>query len=349
MSAEGGAVHEVTRLDPGEYDHRWPQILPGNRAALLEVLHEQGTVDSGSRGHDVAVGNLETGTKRILIERAGCPKYVSGHVLFGRDGAVYAAPFDPERLELGRPPSSVLEGVAMWSNPSMWGISSGVVEYDIARDGTLLFSLREARLPKRTLVSVDREGRRETRSPSQRAYLNPRFSPDGRRIAVSVQTGVSVFDPFVLDIGSGAWTRVNVEGETPTGPGSERPNFYAAGWMPDGERLLLIATWSRNPGMLLVPIDGSEPPEMFAIERGDPRGLTVAPDGSSVLAARQPQAGDWDIWRVALTGKSAAEPWLATPNWEDNPSFSPTAALSPMSRRIPAVPKSTSAPTSVPP
>ncbi len=49
----------------------------------------------------------------------------------------------------------------------------------------------------------------------------------------------------------------------------------------------------------------------------------VAPDGSAVLFAIQPRTGDFDIWRVALTGKIAAEPWLATPNFEWCPKFSP--------------------------
>ena len=186
VSADGGEVEEITKLDPGESDHRWPQVLPGGRAALFEVL--QGA-DMGSRGHDLAVADLEKGTRRTLIESAGCPKYAaSGHVLFGRDGIVYAAPFDPGRLELSGPPSPVLEGVAMWSSASIAGITSGVVHYDIARDGTLLFSPREARLPKRTLVSVDRQGRQESLAPLQRAYHNPSFSPDGKRIVVTVAT-----------------------------------------------------------------------------------------------------------------------------------------------------------------
>ncbi len=216
VSAEGGEVEELTKLDPGESDHRWPQFLPGGRAALFEVLDAQvANSSAGSLGHDIAVVDLEKGTRKTLIESAGCPKYVaSGHLLFGRDGILYAAPFDPERLELRAPPSPVLEGVAMWSSPSIAGVASGVVHYDIARDGTLLFSPREARLPERTLVSVDRQGRQESLAPLQRAYHYPLFSPDGKRIVVTVQTEVGGGDTFVLDVGSGAWTRVTVNGET---------------------------------------------------------------------------------------------------------------------------------------
>jgi serine/threonine-protein kinase len=324
VSAEGGAVEEVTKPDAGENDHRWPQILPGGRAVLFEVLHESdAAMNVGSRGHDLAVADLEKRTSRTLLESAGCPKYVSGHLLFGRDGIVYAAPFDPRRLELGGPPGPVLEGVAMWSSASIVNVTSGVVHYDIARDGTLLFSPREARLPMRTLVSVDRQGRQETLSPSQRAYHYPLFSPDGKRIAVRVQTDFSAWDTFVLDIGSGAWTRVSVNGEASTSSGwAPRPGFFNVAWMPDGERLVFDGSSSGDLGLLVVTVDGSEPPQTF------PTGViaqwpVVAPDGSAVLFAINSRPGDFDIWRVALTGKSAAEPWLATPSEEVRPKFSP--------------------------
>jgi len=305
VSAEGGDVEEVTKLEPGEGNHRWPQILPGGRAALFCV----------NPGVDAAVVDLQDGTKTTLIENAGSPKYAfNGHVLFGRDGVVYAAPFDPERLELLGQPIPVLEGVAMWSNPSISRIAGGVVAYDIARDGTLLFSPREARLPKRTLVTLDRQGGREALSPSQRAFYNPLFSPDGGRIAVTVQTEVGVMEAFVLDIRSGAWTRVDVEEASPS-LGSERSHLVA-GWMPDGERLIL----GGGREGLLASIDRSEPPEIVPFEV-DSSGTSVAPDGHVLLT--QKQTNRWDIWRVGLTGERAAEPWLTTPSEEGFPRFSP--------------------------
>jgi serine/threonine-protein kinase len=313
VSADGGEVEQVTKREPGELDHRWPQILPGGQAVLFEVLHEQSIF--GSRGHDVAVVELEKGTKRTLLENAGCPRFAfSGHVLFGRDGVLYVAPFDARRLEVLGPPVPVLDGVAMWSSPSISRNNSGVVAYDIGREGTLLFSPREARLPKRTLVSLDRNGGREPLSPLQRAYFNPQFSPNGRRIAVTVQTDVAATEAFVLDIPSGTWTRVDA-GEQSTG------RSLSAGWMPEGERLIL----GVGPEMLVVPVDGTEQTRRFpfSISQTGATGLSVAPDGLTLVFPRQPRPGDFDIWRVALTGTGAAEPWLATASEESSPRFSP--------------------------
>jgi serine/threonine-protein kinase len=213
----------------------------------------------------------------------------------------------------------------MWSNASIGNISSGVVHYDIAPDGTLVFSPLEARLPGRTLVSVDRQGRQERLSPSQRAYHYPLFSPDGKRIAVTVQTEVDAWDTFVLDIGSGAWTRVNLSGDaSPSSGWAPRPGFFNVAWMPDGERLVFDGSSSDGDlGLLVVTVDGSEPPEAFhtGVIAQWP---VVAPDGSAVLFTVLPRSGEQDIWRVALTGKSEAEPWLATPNNNEvRPKFSP--------------------------
>ncbi len=132
VSAEGGEVQDVTWVDPErkEVSHRWPQTLSGGRSALFDVQYR-------NFGHDIAVANLETGEKRILVENAGCPKYVSGHLLFGRGGIVYAAPFDDDRSELLSPPVPVLEGVWMWSSPGESESGAGEVYYDVARNGVL--------------------------------------------------------------------------------------------------------------------------------------------------------------------------------------------------------------------
>jgi Tol biopolymer transport system component len=312
VSADGGEVREVTKLDLGlkEHDHRWPQVLPGGRAALFEVLYERAMSSSGSRGHDIAVADIATGTKRILVESAGCPKFADGHLLFGRDGVVFAAPLDIERLELVRQPVPVLEGVAMWSSPGYDQSSSGFVYYDISENGALLFSPKEARLPRRTLVLVNREGQREAVSGLERSYTRPFFSPDGRRIAVAVQTDVDSQGAFVLDVASGAWTRVAGEGD-----------LFPGAWMPDGARLLLIGSWSGEVGLQLASVDGSEAPRTLHL--GEASNLAVSRDGSTVLFGTQAGPVQWDIWRLALGSGQEKEPWLATPALEMEPSFSP--------------------------
>lgn len=117
------------------------------------------------------------------------------------------------------------------------------MSYDVSRNGELLFSSREARLPQRTLVLVDREGRREPVSESRRAYGGAYFSPDGGRIAASVTTDVNARGAFVLDIASNAWTRV---GARQTGPSWHGPRTGRVSSSYDGSSEFEIAVHSTS-------------------------------------------------------------------------------------------------------
>ena len=71
--------------------------------------------------------------------------------------------------------------------------------------------------------------------PVQGTYKFPYVSPDGRRIAVTVQTDVGSREAVIVDIASGAWARLGSEGD-----------LTAGGWMPDGKHLLLFGSRSRG-------------------------------------------------------------------------------------------------------
>ena len=194
----------------------------------------------------------------------------------------------------------------MWSSPGVARSSDGDVQYDIAKDGTLLYSPWEAQLPRRTLVLVDREGRRMWSSQSKRAYTRPFFSPDGRRIAVSVGTDDGSRKAFVVDIQRDAWTRVGGEGD-----------LSPKGWMPDGRHLLLYSG-SRGPRLLLATLDGDEPDQTLYV--GRVLTASAAPDGSGLLFS----GGEGlDLLRLAITSRRKTEPWFATPGSHYTVSFSP--------------------------
>jgi eukaryotic-like serine/threonine-protein kinase len=195
----------------------------------------------------------------------------------------------------------------MWSSPGVAG-GGGEVQYDIAKDGTLLYSPRESRLPQRTLMLVDREGRRVWSSQSKRAYSRPFFSPDGRRLALSVGTNDGR-EAFVVDVQRDAWTRV----------GSER-DLSPRAWMPDGKHLL-FASGSRGPSLLLAALDGNEPAQTLYV--GQVVTASVAPDGGHLLFSTPHPVGHIGLWHLALTGDGKEEPWVPMPGEQYSVSFSP--------------------------
>jgi Tol biopolymer transport system component len=316
VSANGGEARRVTEPDAGRYiNHRWPHFLPGGRAALFAMTRH---FTKATYEHDVAVVDLGTNQVRTIVEDAGSPRYApSGHLLFGRRGSLYAAPFDLERLALTGTPVPILDDVFMSNSPARFGDGGGLVHYDLAHDGTLLFSPLEARLPKRKLVWVDRRGGRTSVSPTQRAYDVPALSPDGRRLAVSVRLeDAESSDGFVLDLERDIWTRFSSNGAAEFSWGE----FFS--WLPDGERFVVGSSRENRPVLLLARLDGTAPPELLV--DGEAQNISVAPDGRSLLFCRVTDGGaQWDIWRLSLQGNREAQPWLATPSLEILPSFSP--------------------------
>ncbi len=91
VSASGGLPSAMTTPDSnkGETSHRWPELLPGSNDALF-------TIWTGSpETSQIALLSLVTGEHRVIIEGASFARYSStGHLVYARQGQLWAAPFD---------------------------------------------------------------------------------------------------------------------------------------------------------------------------------------------------------------------------------------------------------------
>ena len=134
------------------------------------------------------VGELQllfpkTGERRTLLANAAAGRVLnSGHLVFVRSGALWAAPFDRNRLEMKGNPVLVQEGVMVQPG--------GAVEYGVSDDGTLVYRPQIPNIiSEGKLVLTDRQGAVENVPLTPNRYAHPRFSPDGSQIAVQIQTG----------------------------------------------------------------------------------------------------------------------------------------------------------------
>jgi len=123
---------------------------------------------------------LETGERKILLEGSQARYVESGHLVFVQDGLLRAAAFDVEARSVM---SSVVTAVAGVVTKT-WGSAN----YDVARDGTLVYMKGDPAGPRagRILVWVDRQGNTEPLSTEPRAFTYPQISPDGSRIVVDI-------------------------------------------------------------------------------------------------------------------------------------------------------------------
>src|SRR5262249_9725848 len=148
----------------------WPQILPGEEAALFTTL--MGT-------NRIGIVSLKTGKRRNLTDGMGAYYSPSGHLVFVRGGSLFAAPFDLARLELTGPAMSVLDGVMIIPpfNSALSAVPPG---------GTPAYAPGSA--PRHRLPFVDREGKASPPPFEPGSWEEPRLSPDGNRVAVTIRS-----------------------------------------------------------------------------------------------------------------------------------------------------------------
>jgi serine/threonine-protein kinase len=305
VPATGGTPKAVAPLDTahGEISQRWPLALDDGETVLYTSFR-------GNAGlSQLGVASLAKGTTQLLdLPGSTAPLAVlEGKLIYvSATGSLMAVPFDERRLRITGAPVPVGDGVAV--NSSTAGASAA-----ISRSGSLVFQFGAS---TSQLVLVDLQGRSQVLVPEAKSYSFPRFSPDGKRIAVGVATAGSG-DVWIYDIASGTPRRLTSEGN------NDRPE-----WTPDGTRVLYLAT--GHPGQKTTELgwqtaDGSGTAGRL---QGGPKGVAVnegviSPDGH-VLAYRINGPGaPSDLWYRRLDGDTTPKPIATTSFTEEAARFSP--------------------------
>jgi eukaryotic-like serine/threonine-protein kinase len=301
----GGTPRRVTSLDPvrGDDVHRWPQVLPGGRSVLF-------TVDAWSREtSEMAIADLTTGGVRIVQQDASLARYVpgasggAGQLVFVQDGDLMAASFDPRSDEPAGPPVVVLEGVRAG-------------QFDVSASGTMVYVPAPAVATDYSLVWVDRQGKETPINDLPRGYEDLHLSPDGRRVAVTVEERGpdQPAHVWLADTARGTVTRFTFDGF------SRDPV-----WAPDGQSIVFGSKRGDGIfGLYVQPLDGRTPAELVWPSPipiwPDPQSWT--PDGRTVVFSTKGAETSDDIWTLSLDDRTA-HPWLATPAAEWGGRLSP--------------------------
>ena len=263
-------------------DVRWPATLPGGRHALVTERQRIGVVD------------LATGILKPLFDGNQAVYLPTGHILFDAgEGRVRVAQFSLSRLEVLGEPVPAFE--------TFRAPAGGSSFFSVSESGTLVHVTGGF---DRWLVLTDRLGRPEGTVPEARGYRFPRFSPDGRRLAVTVDPRPS--DIWVVDLADWRATRVTTEGAS-----------IVPIWSADGKRI----GFSGRGGPLAVTGPGDEGHPLSRVPAGGGVYLSSwAPDGS--IFAYRVDRSQYDLV-VLAPNDSAWRPYLATPAMERDPALSP--------------------------
>jgi Tol biopolymer transport system component len=294
VSPDGGQPRALTTLDEtrGEILQEHPLVTPNGRF----LLFASETAERG--GERIEALPLGGGARHVVVERATTPVWSpSGHLLFARDGAVWAAPFDQRTATLtgeaapvvprGTIEPGALDELGLWLSPA----------------GTLLY-LPQGFFDQR-VVSVARDGAAlELGLPAGR-YTNPRLSPDGRQLLVESRDSALE----VLDLARGTHARLTA---------AAFGTFFSC-WTTDGARVV----FRRLDSPYWVAADGSERGGILPKSTVNDMPSAPGPDSDSVLVVRIRPETAADIFLMSVSGAFDPKPLVATPAYEGGPQLSP--------------------------
>jgi serine/threonine-protein kinase len=164
-------------------------------------------------------------------------------------------------------------------------------------------------------VFVDERGVAEPLAPDTANWLQPRYSPDGRRIVIDGNFRRSTA-MWLYDTETRALSKLN-DGKSSAA--------RLATWSPDGDRVLNATRDARGFNFEWIAVDATRAPESIA---GFPPGATVgsvavSPDGRALVIGTAFRSGGFNLQLLRPGVDSAATPYVETDANEVAPTFSP--------------------------
>ena len=259
VAGSGGEPELLFESDSIQVSH--PHMLPDGSGVLFSTPTAGDNVSAR-----ILLYDLETEELTELVPSGNRPIYLpTGHIVYGHgDQALMAVRFDLDTGEIGSPTTVV---------PEMRVFGNGSAHYDVSASGTLIYdgaAFNRGAAELRSFVEVELDGTATPLDLSPGALLDPRYSPDGRRIAYEDGREIRVYD-----IVTGASPQL-------TDGGGRH-----AVWSPGGEYLYFTATRSGTLGAdpFRRLADGSLPAEQLFARVGD-HFVRAVTDGDSILIVR---------------------------------------------------------------
>ena len=188
------------------------QVLPGDRTAL--VIN-----NSTSNAGPAAVVDLRSGQSTTLFDFPVVEiRYTTGVLVYARpDNTLFGVAFDPVKGKGSGEPVQLADDVSL--------TGAGVAQFAVSRNGTVIY------LPTfgRELALIDRTGLARPLTDAKLNYHSPRFSPDGKRIALD-NVSAEGRDVWIFDREQHQLTRITFDkdGHDPVWAADGRAVFYSS-------------------------------------------------------------------------------------------------------------------------
>jgi Tol biopolymer transport system component len=277
VSVNGG---ERTRATQAGLETRYPVFLPDGRHFLY------------AQGARILAGSLDsTDATEVLPDSSGGAVYApSGSLLYVRDGAVVAQPFDATRRELTGPPVSIASASGAWAVGARLSVSD---------DGVLV--VQNPPVFDYQLTWFDRSGTPlGTLGPARREVTfgeTPRISPDSRRVVVQrLEAKDQLRSLWIGDLARGTFDRLT----------SGSVFHQAPIWTGDGRSIIASTARDSGPGIYLMPLDGGDDRRLI---EGTVFSQDASLDGKWLVYTHRGETTRVDLWVLPLAdGRAGGEP-----------------------------------------
>jgi len=302
IAAGGGTPVAQTPSDLGGDSRAYPHFLADGRRFIYYTRSNQ------IERQGIYVRTLDSPDETLVMSSNGIALPIPGHLLFVRDGILFAQPIDDATVTTRGEPIRIADGVGFALGTSGYSPMSAV--------GTTLAFGPTVRLTT-GLQWFDRSGAANGGIIASGDYRSPRLSPDNRRVALTIlEDGTTGPDVWTLDLQRGAFTRVSRDPAT---------DWFPA-WSADGQYLYFGSARSRattifgkapgatQPEAALAPTDTAR----YPLDTTRDRVLFQAGASSAGL-------GGYDIGLMNSAEPRTLSPFLATPSNEVQARLSPNA------------------------
>jgi Tol biopolymer transport system component len=286
VPANGGTLSPVTKAAANQ-PHLLPHFLPDGKRFLYLQGGEPGT-------RALLVGSLDAkpeeqiSTPLMKTDYGAAfvpgPNRQDGHLLFLRDTALMAQPFDATRAQLSGEPIPVVEQVAV--------ANVGYGYYTASETGSLVYFKALSRNAQ--LTWFNREGGQSGGRSIQAGRSGViKLSPDGTRVALTRFDEADNQDIWQIDLASGLTTRFTFDAAADSQPV----------WSPDGTRIAWQSNRGGFSGLYSKLADGSGSDELlYKFDAEIAPGLTDwTRDGRFLVYSH-----DSDIWALPVSGNVEA-------------------------------------------